>query len=162
MTESKPKKAAVKKEAKETVKPNTANTTTKAATKEFALENIPYFAVIRLRGQVRINKSIKDTLTMLNIKQRNHCSLQKITPVTKGMIMKVKDYITWGEADEETIKLLIEKRKEINEKGEMKKTFRLSPPRGGFERKGTKKGFKEGGALGYRGAKINDLIKKMI
>jgi large subunit ribosomal protein L30 len=45
---------------------------------------------------------------------------------------------------------------------EDQKVFRLSPPRGGFERKGIKTPFTMGGALGNRKEKINDLIKRMI
>lgn len=157
MTETKTKKTAPKKEIKETsaVKP-------KKESKSNKFEEGQYYAVIRLRGQVRIKKPVIDTLAMLNIKQRNHCSLQKMTPVSEGMIKKVKDYVTYGEIDEETKKLLLEKKSETREDGEIKNCFRLSPPRGGFERKGTKKAFTQGGALGYRGQKINDLIKKMI
>lgn len=44
----------------------------------------------------------------------------------------------------------------------IKNYFRLNSPRKGFERKGIKKPFSIGGALGYRGSKINDLIKRMI
>jgi len=40
--------------------------------------------------------------------------------------------------------------------------FRLTPPSKGFEKKGIKKSFKEGGALGYRGGKINSLIERMV
>ena len=42
------------------------------------------------------------------------------------------------------------------------RTFYLNPPRKGFERKGIKVSFKAGGALGYRGEKINDLIQRML
>ena len=64
---------------------------------------------------------------------------------------------TFGTITEETIKELDAKRP----KGE-KKYYRLHPPRGGLERKGSKKNFKDGGALGPRAEKINDLIKKML
>lgn len=40
--------------------------------------------------------------------------------------------------------------------------FRLKPPSHGFERGGIRKPFKLGGALGYRGTKINELLKRMI
>ena len=40
--------------------------------------------------------------------------------------------------------------------------FRLTPPSKGFERGGIKKPFKVGGALGYRGEKINSLIERMV
>lgn len=42
----------------------------------------------------------------------------------------------------------------------VKPVFRLHPPRKGYE--DIKKTFAESGSLGYRGDKINDLIKKMI
>ena len=41
----------------------------------------------------------------------------------------------------------------------LKPVFRLHPPRKGYE--GIKRSFKEGGALGYRGEKINHLIRRM-
>lgn len=44
----------------------------------------------------------------------------------------------------------------------LKLFFRLSPPRNGFERKGVKVQFSQGGVLGYRKDKINDLIMRMI
>ncbi|MCW1300904.1 MAG: 50S ribosomal protein L30 [Candidatus Nanoarchaeia archaeon] len=44
----------------------------------------------------------------------------------------------------------------------IKEVFRLAPPSGGFERKGIKQPFKVGGALGYRGVKINELLRRMI
>ena len=43
-----------------------------------------------------------------------------------------------------------------------RKFFRLNSPRGGFERAGIKRSFAVGGALGYRGSGINDLIRRMI
>jgi large subunit ribosomal protein L30 len=44
----------------------------------------------------------------------------------------------------------------------LKRVFRLNPPRKGFERKGIKKPFKQGGALGNRGDKINLLLERML
>ncbi len=40
--------------------------------------------------------------------------------------------------------------------------FRLSPPRGGFERGGIKQNYAQNGALGYRGKEINKLLERMI
>jgi large subunit ribosomal protein L30 len=48
--------------------------------------------------------------------------------------------------------------KELN----VKPVFRLKPPSKGYDRKGIKKTYVEGGALGYRKEKINDLLKRMI
>ena len=123
-------------------------------------------AVIRIRGIIGLKKDIKDTLKMLRLYNKNWCVVVDATPSVLGMIKKVKDYITWGEIDDETFSLLKEKRgeKTKNKKGEevLKPFFRMHPPRGGFERKGIKIPFNLGGALGNRKEKINDLIKKMI
>lgn len=44
----------------------------------------------------------------------------------------------------------------------IKRVFRLTPPKKGFERKGIKKSFSIGGVSGYRGEKINEIILRMI
>jgi len=122
-------------------------------------------AVIRIRGPVRVRGVVEDTMKRLNLFTRNSCVVVPKTPGVLGMVMKAKDYVTYGEIDDETLKLLKEKRgKKAKESGEevAKKFFALHPPRGGFERKGIKKSFNVGGALGYRGRKINDLIKRMV
>lgn len=138
-------------------------------------------AVVRVRGPVRVNKEINDTLDMLHMERVSSCTILEGTPEVYGMLRKVKDYITYGEVDEPTYKAIIEKRSEpfkgrlTDSKGKiqynkfitvdgkkLKPYFRLSPPRGGYERKGIKWSFKQGGALGYRGKEINKLIMKMI
>lgn len=43
----------------------------------------------------------------------------------------------------------------------LKPVFRLHPPRKGHKRRGVKQPFTLGGALGYRGNEINNLISKM-
>jgi len=121
-------------------------------------------AIIRIRGKVRVNKDIIDTLDMLRLYRQNYCAVYEKTPSIIGMIQKIKDYVAWGEIDDETFKILKDKRGKPNpkKKEEVKPYFRLNPPRGGFERKGIKKGFNAGGALGYRGKKIIELINRMI
>ncbi len=44
----------------------------------------------------------------------------------------------------------------------LKPVFRLKPPERGYERGGIKHPYSTGGALGYRGEKINELLNKMI
>ena len=114
-------------------------------------------AIVRITGSVRLSREVESTLQMLNLKRKFSCSVIENTKSNAGMIRKVNDYVTYGEINDETLKILKEKR-EI--KG--KKFFSLHPPLKGFGRKGTKKSFKVGGALGYRGEKINDLIKRMV
>ena len=53
-------------------------------------------------------------------------------------------------------------KKELKDIPGLKLSFRLHPPKGGFERKGTKQPYSTGGVLGYRKEKINELIQKMI
>ena len=138
-------------------------------------------AAIRVRGLTQIKTTIESTLKMLRLYKNNYCTVLPNTPVYLGMLNKAKDYITWGELNDETFKMLVEKRGEefkgrdsdsnkkiiyndfvvINNK-KIKKYFRLSPPLKGFGRKGIKHSFQQGGALGYRGEKINGLIKRMI
>ncbi|MDP6647870.1 MAG: 50S ribosomal protein L30 [Candidatus Woesearchaeota archaeon] len=138
-------------------------------------------AAIRIRGLIHVEGKIEDTLKMLRLHKNNYCSVVPNTSNNLGMLNKVKDYITWGEIDEETFNMLVEKRGEqfkgretdiknklkynnfftFNNK-KIKKYFRLNAPRKGFGRKGIKKSFQNGGALGYRGNTINSLIKRMI
>ncbi|MFT4303249.1 MAG: uL30 family ribosomal protein [Candidatus Woesearchaeota archaeon] len=106
-------------------------------------------AAIRIRGG-RVNCSINNTLTSLNLVNQNMMVLLDNTPSNMGALKKVKDYVTWGELDSE-----------MEKKYSSEKVYTLHPPRGGFERKGIKKAFSVGGALGYRGEKINNLLLKM-
>jgi len=117
-------------------------------------------AIIRIRGEVGINKKIKDTLKMLRLYKKNWCVVLDKNPANLGMVKVVKDYATYGEINKELLDVLM-KKAEKNPKGKIK-PFRLNPPKGGFERKGIKVSFNNGGALGYRADKINALIKKML
>ena len=138
-------------------------------------------AVIRIRGLIGVRHDIDGTLIKLNLYKRNYCVVVPKTDVYVGMIRKVKDYVTWGDIDEDTYNTLIEKRadeykgKVSDKKGKIKynkfidysdkkikKIFRLNSPKKGYGRKGVKVSFNKGGALDYRGDKINDLIKRMI
>lgn len=112
-------------------------------------------AVILVRGLHDVTVDIKDTLKMLNILRRNVCVIVDGSPSVLGMIAKAKNYVTYGEIDEAILALLKQK------KGDSK-YYNLNSPRKGYGRKGVKKDFINGGALGYRGAAINDLIKRMI
>jgi large subunit ribosomal protein L30 len=138
-------------------------------------ETAKNIAIVRIRGGIGLKKEIKAGLTILRLYKKNYCRVIKSSKSNLGMIQKVKDYITWGEIDEETLKLLKEKRGEKTStktksdssqskegKEIFKPYFRLHPPRGGFARKGIKIPFALGGALGNRKEKINDLIKRMI
>jgi len=67
-------------------------------------------AVIRVRGRTGINKDINDTMSMLNLTRLNHLIFLNPNPSYNGMLVKAKDYITWGEINDETISMIISKR----------------------------------------------------
>ena len=128
-------------------------------------------AVVLVRGMVKVVKPVKETLMMLNLHRKNHCVVVDDTPTYEGMLNRVKDYATWGEIDDATFAELVQKRGqlsdgrkkslEINGK-KYKRYFALNPPRKGFGRNGIKRSFRVGGALGDRGEKMNDLLKRML
>lgn len=111
-------------------------------------------AVVRVRGAMMKTKVVEDTLDMLKLHKRFFCSIVEDTPSRLGQLKKVQGFVTWGEVDSET-------EKELSKNGE-KRFYRLHPPRGGFERKGTKAPYAKGGALGNRGKEINTLIRRML
>ena len=139
------------------------------------------FAAVRIRGLTGVRMKVEDTLNMLRLYKNNYCTVLPNNHIYAGMLKVAKDYITWGEINDETFRILVEKRGEefkgretdskekikyndfiiINSK-KIKKYFRLNAPRKGFGRKGVKQSYKNGGALGYRGNAINELIKRMI
>ncbi len=67
-------------------------------------------ALIRLRSGIRAKGEVRDTLAMLRLHRINHLVLVDDTPSYEGMVQKVKDYITWGEINKETLAELIKKR----------------------------------------------------
>ncbi|AXI25221.1 50S ribosomal protein L30 [Methanofervidicoccus sp. A16] len=68
------------------------------------------YAVVRVRGRVGVRGDISDTLKMLRLHRVNHCVIVPETDTYKGMLEKVKDYVTYGEIDKDTLIKLILKR----------------------------------------------------
>ena len=66
--------------------------------------------IIRLRGNVGIRRPIKETLQYLRLFKVNHCVLIDNRKSYKGMLQKMKDYITWGQIDQSTLFQLLSKR----------------------------------------------------
>jgi len=150
------------------------------------------FAVIRLRGWVKTSKEIEDTLNMLRLKRNNNCVIVPETPQYKGMLKKVKDYVTYGEIDKETLIELLKKRGEVeggrlteemlkevtkfksfeefadallSGKVKLREFKKIKPV---FRLNPPRKGLKSKrlpfprGDLGYRGKEINELIRRML
>jgi len=141
------------------------------------------FAVVMVRGVVGTDRKLKDTLMMLRLHRINHCVIVPKNQNYDGMLHKARNFITWGEIDSQTLEKLISKRgrfagdkrvkdlsyvkelaqfiisgKPVKETG-IKPVFRLSPPSKGYK---STKALYPRGSLGYRGEKINELIKRMI
>jgi large subunit ribosomal protein L30 len=121
-----------------------------------------YLAAVRLRGDRQISPFIKDTLIKLNLKNQHNLIIVPKRSSFVGMLKKSKDYITWGEIDSSLKSEIESKKSEKTKNDETQKYFRLSPPRGGFERKGIKVSYSQGGALGYRGKEMAELLKRMM
>ena len=136
--------------------------------------------VILIRGVTRAPHFVRKTLEALNLHRVNHAVVIEDTDTLHGMVVKVKDYVTWGEITEEVFTELLSKRGElyqsrlqdskkkyhyrifkVNGKS-YKPYFRLNPPLRGFGRKGTKVAYTVSGGLGYRADAINDLVKRML
>jgi large subunit ribosomal protein L30 len=150
--------------------------------------------VVRVRGSIHSKHEIGETLKFLHLSRPNHATVLPEEPSYRGMLMRVQGYVTWGEADEATVGLLLSTRgrtpdgeplaaapkdgtpaKDAPDVGALAKSvltaganrvdgirplFRLRAPKGGW--RSTKKPFALGGALGYRGRAINDLVRKML
>lgn len=67
-------------------------------------------AVVRVRGTAGVKKGIADTMDMLKLTRINHAVLINENPSYNGMLLKSKDYITWGEVTIDTLTSMISKR----------------------------------------------------
>lgn len=116
-------------------------------------------AVIRISGEVGLDKDIKETLNRLRLKRKYSCVVfEKPGEIQIGMINKVKDFTAFGEISKETYDELKKKRGLKDSKGNLKPFFRLHPPRGGIK---SKVHFPKG-VLGNHGDKINELVLRML
>ncbi|MGI0067297.1 MAG: 50S ribosomal protein L30 [Thermoplasmata archaeon] len=147
--------------------------------------------VIRVRGTIHARRDIEETLRFLHLTRPNHATVVPDRPELRGMLYKVQGYVTWGEASPETVTLLLSERGVTTDGravsapapegqvalsiddlskstlanglyavGTIRPLFRLKAPKGGW--RSTKKPFRSGGALGYRGTAINDLARRMV
>ena len=141
-------------------------------------------AIIRIRGQVDIDRDVEETLNRLRIRKKYACVVIREKPEYLGMLHKVENFVAYGNIDKETFKELVEKRgqpikkllkgKIDNEKivkeffeGKSEKSweefgikpfFRLHPARGGIK---TKLHYPKG-VLGNNKLDINKLIMRML
>jgi large subunit ribosomal protein L30 len=115
------------------------------------------------------NPSIKGMLQMV----KDYCTWGEIDEETLSAMIKTRGKITGDkEIDaeflkekgfgsiEELAKAMIENDYRMRDMEDAKPVFRLHPPIKGYE--GNKRSYRNGGALGYRGKDINDLINRML
>lgn len=112
-------------------------------------------AIIKVRGQVRNNGKRHRAMNLLGIAKKFSVMVVDDTPAIRNQIKLLTPDITWGDASEEIASAL-------SKKFPKQKVYHLNPPKGGLGRKGVKTGYNKKGAFGYRAAKINDLLKKMM
>ena len=152
--------------------------------------------VVRVRSNVGVERSIRETMHHLNLTKVNHAVIVPEKPELEGMLRKAKDYITWGEVSSDFISNLIKERgrlvgdhpvtdndvsnstgfkniedfanaiasgnAEMKDMSNLKRVFRLHPPRGTKGWGGIKRSFRVGGALGPRGSEIENLVERML
>jgi large subunit ribosomal protein L30 len=148
--------------------------------------------VVRVRGSIHARHDIVETLRYLHLTRPNHATILPETASFQGMIHRVQGYVTWGEAEPETVDLLLRARGEtvegvpVNDQTvsgslhakDVPEVARAVAERGlttvmglvpQFRLKApkggwrsTKKPYALGGALGYRGRSINELARRML
>ena len=67
-------------------------------------------AAVRVRGSISAQREDRETLDMLHLGRTNHAVLVDNRPAFVGMLKRVQNYVTWGEASKETVALLLQKR----------------------------------------------------
>jgi len=112
------------------------------------------YAAILIRGDIHVRGDVRDTLFMLKMRNKHTAIMIDEKSVTQmGMLEKCKDRITFGPVSPEVATKL----SAIMKDG----VARLHPPRGGFERKGIKQQYTQGGALGKRES-MDKILEKML
>ncbi len=154
------------------------------------------YIVVRARSDVKVERSIRETMGYMNLTKVNHAVIIPDNPQYLGMLQKAKDYITWGEADAGMIERMLSERGRMvgdapltdaivaehtshaniaefaaaiangeatmKDIPDLKRVFRLHPPRGTNGWGGIKRAYTVGGALGSRGNDIGALVERMI
>ena len=152
--------------------------------------------VVRARSNVGVERTIRETMSYLNLTKVNHAVIIPENEQYRGMLQKAKDYITWGEATEELVEKMLSGRGRmvgdapltdeivaehtdyatmsdfakaitagettVKAVPDLKRVFRLHPPRGPKGWGGIKRSYVVGGALGARGEAIGALVERMI
>lgn len=68
------------------------------------------YAIIRLRGLSGVPPDVAETLRKLRLTRKYAAVIYPKNPSIDGMLAVVKDWVTWGEIEEKTLKELLVKR----------------------------------------------------
>ncbi len=68
------------------------------------------YAIVRVRGTVDVPPDVERALRLLRLVKPFHAVIYPKSPSIDGMLEVAKDWITWGEIDRATLRLLISKR----------------------------------------------------
>jgi len=64
----------------------------------------PVYAIIRIRGRADCPYDVEYALRLLRLYKKYHCTIYPAKlPGLEGMLKKVKDWVTWGEIDRDTL-----------------------------------------------------------
>lgn len=69
-------------------------------------------ALVQVRGEVDMSQGVRDTISMLNLGQVNHCTFVPETDTYTGMVTKVNDWVAHGQPSEEIVAQLLRTRGE--------------------------------------------------
>lgn len=108
-------------------------------------------------------QKVKDYTTYGEINAETLAQLIRVRGRLSGDRMITDDYLAENsdfKTVDELAKAIIENDYRMKDIEAAKPVFRLHPPVKGYE--GNKRSYKNGGALGYRGEAINDLIARML
>jgi len=101
---------------------------------------------VKIRGSIDARESIQKTIESLGLTKTNKAVVLEKSDSNRGMLRKAKDYIAYGEVEDD-----------VAEKVE--EDSNLTPPSGGF--KSTKKQYHQGGSLGKRDD-MEELLDRML
>jgi large subunit ribosomal protein L30 len=149
------------------------------------------FAAVRVRGSAKVLPDTAKTLDLLMLDRVNHLVLVpenqrkmlekarayitfgEIDEKTLSAVLEKRGRVSGKKITQDFLKekklkgfddmakQVLEGKLSLRALG-VKPVFRLGPPKKGYERKGVKRSFVSGGALGYRASDINSLIKRMV
>jgi large subunit ribosomal protein L30 len=148
--------------------------------------------IVRVRGTVHARHDVTETLLYLHLTRPNHATVVPEVASVRGMLTKVQGYVTWGEAEPDTVSLLLQQRGETaaGQKLTAETVQEIAPGKdlpfltrsvaeSGLTQvrglkplfrlrapkggwRSTKKPYTLGGSLGYRGRAINELVRRML